>query len=84
MKADVSYQQSYSLVGAMRPLSKFIFCVVILRGRHRGLPLAIDRAIMLPSEVEKAEGAFSRSDDTGNGRTVNSQRSNRFSSSHTI
>jgi len=83
MKADMSCQQSYSFVGAMRPLSKIIFCVVILRGRHRGLPLAIDRAIMLPSEVEKAEGAFPRSDDNAN-RTVNSQTSNRFSSSRTI
>jgi hypothetical protein len=25
----------------------------MLRGRHRGLPVAIDRAIMLPSEFEK-------------------------------
>lgn len=27
---------------------------VMIRGRHRGLPVAIDRAIMLPSEFEKA------------------------------
>jgi hypothetical protein len=25
----------------------------MLRGRHRGLPVAIDRAILLPSEFEK-------------------------------
>lgn len=26
-------------------------CAVMLRGRHRGLPLAIDPSIMLPSEL---------------------------------
>ena len=27
----------------------------MIRGRHRALPVAIDRAIMLPHEFEKAE-----------------------------
>jgi hypothetical protein len=27
----------------------------MLRGRHRGLPVAIDRAIMLPHEFEKLQ-----------------------------
>lgn len=27
-----------------------IFCAVMIRGRHRGLPVAIDKAIMLPSD----------------------------------
>lgn len=27
-----------------------MLCAVMLRGRHRGLPVQIDRAIMLPSE----------------------------------
>lgn len=30
----------------------------MLRGRHRGLPVAIDRAIMLPTELQKAESIF--------------------------
>jgi Trk-type K+ transport system membrane component len=47
----------------MQPLSKLILCAVMLRGRHRGLPLAIDRAIMLKSELERAEEAFSDDDD---------------------
>ena len=41
-------QANYSFSGALRPLSKLIICLVMLRGRHRGLPVAIDRAIMVP------------------------------------
>ncbi|KAG9009870.1 low affinity potassium transporter [Tulasnella sp. JGI-2019a] len=39
--------QNYSFSGALTPLSKFIVCLVMLRGRHRGLPVAIDRAVLL-------------------------------------
>ncbi|KAF5393461.1 hypothetical protein D9757_000476 [Collybiopsis confluens] len=45
--------QNYSFSGALRPLSKLIVCVVMLRGKHRGLPVAIDRAVMLPSEYRR-------------------------------
>ncbi|KAF8891820.1 cation transport protein-domain-containing protein [Infundibulicybe gibba] len=45
--------QNYSFSGAFRPLSKLIICLVMIRGRHRGLPVAIDRAVMLPSEFQK-------------------------------
>ena len=31
-------------------LSKLIIIAMMLRGRHRGLPYALDRAILLPSE----------------------------------
>ncbi|PIL33508.1 transporter [Ganoderma sinense ZZ0214-1] len=41
---------SYSFSGALHPLSKLIISLVMLRGRHRGLPVAIDRAVMLPFE----------------------------------
>ena len=34
----------------MYTLSKLIICAVMLRGRHRGLPVALDRAVLLPSE----------------------------------
>ncbi|KAH7102157.1 cation transport protein-domain-containing protein [Auriculariales sp. MPI-PUGE-AT-0066] len=44
---------NYSFVGALKPLSKLIICAVMIRGRHRGLPVAIDRAVMLPSEFRK-------------------------------
>ncbi|KAH9944580.1 TrkH-domain-containing protein [Amylocystis lapponica] len=43
---------NYSFSGALRPLSKLILCAVMLRGRHRGLPVAIDRAVMLPWEFQ--------------------------------
>ncbi|TRM69077.1 cation transport protein-domain-containing protein [Schizophyllum amplum] len=43
---------NYSFSGALKPLSKLILCVVMLRGRHRGLPVAIDRAVMLPNEFK--------------------------------
>lgn len=49
-----------------RPLSKLVICAMMLRGRHRGLPYALDRAILLPSdsvnqkEAELAERKMSR------------------------
>ena len=47
-------QDNFSFSGALRPLSKLIICAVMLRGRHRGLPVAIDRAVMLPVEFSQA------------------------------
>ncbi|KAL8673629.1 MAG: hypothetical protein Q9168_001935 [Polycauliona sp. 1 TL-2023] len=41
---------SYSLSGAFHKLSKVIMLFVMVRGRHRGLPLAIDRSTLLPGE----------------------------------
>ena len=41
---------SYSLSGAFHKLSKVIMLFVMIRGRHRGLPLAIDRSILVPGE----------------------------------
>jgi Trk-type K+ transport system membrane component len=29
---------------------KVVICLMMIRGRHRGLPYALDRAIMLPDE----------------------------------
>jgi len=42
--------QAYSFCGAWHTLSKLILCAVMLRGRHRGLPVAIDKAVLLPGE----------------------------------
>lgn len=42
---------SYSLSGAFRTPSKLVVLAVMLRGRHRGLPLAVDRSILLPGEA---------------------------------
>jgi potassium uptake Trk family protein len=37
----------YSFCGSWQTLSKLILCGVMIRGRHRGLPVAIDRASCL-------------------------------------
>jgi Trk-type K+ transport system membrane component len=42
--------KDYSLCGDFAVLSKVVMLFVMLRGRHRGLPLAIDRSILLPGE----------------------------------
>jgi Trk-type K+ transport system membrane component len=48
--------QAYSFAGALHTGSKLVLCFVMLRGRHRGLPVAIDKAIMLPREsLDEAE-----------------------------
>lgn len=39
-----------SFSAEFRVLSKLIIIAMMLRGRHRGLPYALDRAILLPSE----------------------------------
>lgn len=42
---------NFSFSGAMHPLSKLVVVVIMIKGRHRGLPVAIDRAVLLPSEL---------------------------------
>ncbi|THG92683.1 hypothetical protein EW026_g8305 [Hermanssonia centrifuga] len=56
---------NYSLSGEFHTLSKLITCAVMLRGRHRGLPIALDRAVLLPYEfIKRTEGGrHSRSAD---------------------
>lgn len=39
-----------SFSGLFSTISKLVICLVMIRGRHRGLPYTLDRAIMLPSE----------------------------------
>lgn len=39
-----------SFSGQFKTLSKLIIIAMQIRGRHRGLPYALDRAILLPSE----------------------------------
>jgi Trk-type K+ transport system membrane component len=46
---------AFSFSGGWRPASKLILCLVMLRGRHRGLPVALDRAVRLPSENMHAQ-----------------------------
>ena len=42
---------AYSFCGAWHTGSKLVLCAVMLRGRHRGLPVAIDKAVLLPDET---------------------------------
>ena len=39
-----------SFSGQFRVISKLVIAAMMIRGRHRGLPYALDRAILLPSE----------------------------------
>lgn len=41
---------SYSFSGAWRTLSKLILIAVMLRGRHRILPAAVDMAVLVPGQ----------------------------------
>ncbi|KAI1099706.1 TrkH-domain-containing protein [Jackrogersella minutella] len=41
---------AYSFSGGLYPGSKLVLCAVMIRGRHRGLPVALDRAIRLPND----------------------------------
>ncbi|KAL7412684.1 cation transport protein-domain-containing protein [Mrakia frigida] len=54
LSLGVSYD-NFSLSGAFKPLAKLVVCIVMVRGRHRGLPVAIDRAVMLPTELLQEE-----------------------------
>ena len=52
-----------SLSGKFTTFSKVVICVMMIRGRHRGLPYAIDRAIMLPGEDMADEGSRTDKND---------------------
>lgn len=51
---------AYSFCGSWHALSKLVLVAVMLRGRHRGLPVAIDHAVQLPgaqlTETEEEDG----------------------------
>ncbi|TCD68599.1 low affinity potassium transporter [Steccherinum ochraceum] len=53
--------ENYSFAGAFGPLSKLVVIIIMLRGRHRGLPVAIDRAILLPADMVPASNPEPRS-----------------------
>ncbi len=42
--------EAYSFSGNWHTASKLVLCAVMIRGRHRGLPVALDRAVRLPGE----------------------------------
>jgi Trk-type K+ transport system membrane component len=39
-----------SLCGHFTVFGKLVICAMMIRGRHRGMPYALDRAITLPSD----------------------------------
>jgi Trk-type K+ transport system membrane component len=41
---------AFSFSGSWHTASKLVLCAVMIRGRHRGLPVALDRAVRLPRE----------------------------------
>ncbi|GME23272.1 Cation transporter [Neofusicoccum parvum] len=51
VSVGVTYD-AFSFCGSWHKLSKLVLCAVMLRGRHRGLPVAIDKAVLLPSEAQ--------------------------------
>jgi Trk-type K+ transport system membrane component len=44
-----------SLSGQFKTISKVVVCAMMIRGRHRGLPYAVDRAVILPGDAENRD-----------------------------
>ncbi|QRW14111.1 potassium/sodium transporter [Ceratobasidium sp. AG-Ba] len=53
--------QPYSLSGEFRTIPKLVIIGLMIRGRHRGLPMAIDRAVQLPTEYKTTSTVVSPS-----------------------
>lgn len=53
--------QPYSLSGEFRTIPKLVIIGLMIRGRHRGLPMAIDRAVQLPTEYKTTSNVVSPS-----------------------
>ena len=66
---------NYSFCGAWHTLSKVILMAVMIQGRHRGLPMAIDRAVLLPGQelMEKMDREYSGR-GKGNGQRLNEEK----------
>ncbi|KAH7111301.1 potassium transport protein 1 [Dendryphion nanum] len=49
-----------SLCGHFSTFGKLVICAMMIRGRHRGMPYSLDRAITLPGDrlAEPAEGEY--------------------------
>ena len=54
--------EAYSFCGGWHKSSKLILIAVMLRGRHRGLPVALDRAVKLPVMKNMVEGSIEEED----------------------
>ncbi|OMP85681.1 Low-affinity potassium transport protein [Diplodia seriata] len=62
-----------SFSGQFKTLSKLIIIAMQIRGRHRGLPYALDRAILLPSET------LHKKEDEDAGRRAAARRNSNLS-----
>lgn len=51
-----------SLSGDFHTFSKLVICAMMLRGRHRGLPYALDHAVMLPADERNTTGVKGQAD----------------------
>nr|GAT45724.1 potassium transporter [Mycena chlorophos] len=51
---------NFSFAGAFKPLSKVVVIILMLRGRHRGLPVGVERAVTLPLVFRPLEGSGTR------------------------
>lgn len=47
--------------------SKLVVCAMMIRGRHRGLPYALDRAITLPNDRDEDSEARYRDEPATDG-----------------
>ncbi|KAH9891144.1 TrkH-domain-containing protein [Cubamyces lactineus] len=56
--------ENFSFSGAFGPVSKIVVIIIMVRGRHRGLPVAIDRAILLPEDLRPANKAEAQTDQS--------------------
>lgn len=56
---------STSFSGVFSQFSKLVICAMMIRGRHRGLPARLDRAILLPSEKFSVQDVEARAADSG-------------------
>ncbi len=74
MSLGVPYA-AYSFCGSWHVLSKLVLVVVMLRGRHRGLPVALDHAIKLPGSA----GMYDAEDEDGKARMERSLTRRSFS-----
>lgn len=58
-------QANTSFCGSFRIISKIVLLALMIRGRTRALPLDIDRATMLPSQLSDAGDKVEQKTETG-------------------
>ncbi|KAK8865627.1 hypothetical protein IAR55_000772 [Kwoniella newhampshirensis] len=61
---------NFAFSGEFGTASKIIMILVMLRGRHRGLPVAIDRAILLPKEYARINNSANGLEKTTSRRSA--------------